>query len=127
MTHKRSSGRPTGPEKDTDRVQSLPCGRARRENCQRLIVAARTHLRAANGEVVPSDWELFYGTTNKDYRGQKIFKALFLKAIERFETIYAQVHPGNKSEMAKTLLRWGFTEEARSYNGTIEFKLTRGR
>jgi hypothetical protein len=92
-----------------------------------MIVTARTHLSTGNGEVVPSDWELFYGTTRKEYRGQKLFKALFLKAIEPFETIYAQVHPGNKSEMAKTLLRWGFTEEARSYNGTVEFKLTRDR
>jgi hypothetical protein len=90
------------------------------------IVIARTHLSAGN-EVVASDWELFYGTTRKEYREQKLFKALFLKAIEPFETIYAQVHPGNKSKMAKTLLRWGFTEEARSYNGTVEFKLTRDR
>ena len=91
------------------------------------IVITRTHLSAGNGEVVASDWELFYGTTRKEYREQKLFKALFLKAIEPFETIYAQVHPGNKSKMAKTLLRWGFTEEARSYNGTVEFKLTRDR
>jgi hypothetical protein len=91
------------------------------------IVIAQTHLSAGNGEVVASDWELFYGTTRKQYREQKLFKELFLKAIEPFETIYAQVHPGNKSKMAKTLLRWGFTEEARSYNGTVEFKLTRDR
>ncbi len=91
------------------------------------IVIARTHLSTGNGEVVPGDWELFYGTTRKEYREQRLFKALFLKAIEPFETIYAQVHPGNKLEMAKTLLRWGFTEEAWSYNGTVEFKLTRDR
>ena len=92
-----------------------------------MIVRPQVHSSTYNGEVVLKEWELLYGTTNKDYRGQKIFKALFLKAIEPFETIYAQVHPGNKSKMAETLLRWGFTEEARSYNGTVEFKLTRDR
>jgi hypothetical protein len=75
---------------------------------------------------VLSEWELLYGTTRKDFRRKLLFDALFLKAVEPFETIYARVHPGNKSEMAKRLLRWGFTEEARSDNGTVKFKLTRG-
>jgi hypothetical protein len=40
-------------------------------------------------------------------------------------------HPENKSadnesKMAETLLRWGFTEEARYEDGHVEYKLARG-
>ena len=69
-----------------------PRCRVERGSCERRDCIARTHLSTGYGEVVPGDWELFYGTTRKDYREQKLFKALFLKAIEPFETIYAQVH-----------------------------------
>ena len=108
-----------------------------------MIVGARERSKAnllrEIGEA-PREWELLHGTTHKDYRSRRrgpydevsrkagcggLFKALFLKAIEPFETIYAR-YPDNTSEMAKTLLRWGFTEEARLDDGIIEFKLTRG-
>jgi hypothetical protein len=45
--------------------------------------------------------------------------------VEPFETVYAEVAPGNTSKMAERLPLRGFKEEARSENGTIEFKLTR--
>jgi hypothetical protein len=89
-----------------------------------MIVIQQGHSSTGDGDPVPM-WELHYGTTREDHREQGIFKALFLAAIEPFETVYAEVHPGNKSKMAKTLLRWGFTEEAWSPNEMVHFKLVR--
>jgi hypothetical protein len=98
-----------------------------------MIVTPRRCSSTGDGEVVLSEWELRYGTIRKEYRGklwfegEHLFDALFLKAVEPFEIIYAEVLPGNKSEMAKKLRRWGFTEETRCENGTVKFKLARDR
>jgi hypothetical protein len=56
---------------------------------------------------------------------KRLFDALLDRAVEPFETVYAEVAPGNTSKMAERLPLRGFKEEARSENGTIEFKLTR--
>jgi hypothetical protein len=95
------------------------------------IVVPRMHSTTGDGEVRLSEWELRYATTRKDYRGKilfegkRLFDALLDRAVEPFETVYAEVAPGNTSKMAERLPLRGFKEEARSENGTIEFKLTR--
>ena len=86
-----------------------------------IIVVPPVHI----GEVPPPDgWKLLYGTTRKDYRkvlfeGKRLFDALLDRAVEPFETVYAEVDPNNTSGMAGRLLLRGFTEETRL------FKLTR--
>ena len=94
-----------------------------------MLVGARVHNSSANffrenGEP-PREWELLYCATHKDYREEGLCKALCRKAIERLETIYAQVKMDNKSKMAETLCRWGFIEVASYDDGAVEFKLTR--
>ena len=97
-----------------------------------IIVVPRMHTTTGDGVVLLSEWELLYATTREDYRGKilfegkRLFDALLDKAVEPFETVYAEVAPGNTSKMAERLPLRGFKEEARSENGTIEFKLTRG-
>jgi len=89
------------------------------------IVIARTHLSAGNGGVVASDWELFYGTTRKEYVS-KSYSKRFPKSHRAFETIYAQVHPATNRRWRRRCFD-GFYGGSRSYNGTVEFKLTRDR
>jgi hypothetical protein len=97
-----------------------------------MIVVPRMHSTTGDGEVLPSEWELLYGTTREDYRrkvlfkGKRLFDALLDRAVEPFKTVYAEVDPNNTSKMAERLPLLGFKEETRSENGTIEFKLTRG-
>ena len=89
-----------------------------------MIVVPPPQLDTA---ALPDDgWKLHYATTREDYRGQDLFRALFVKAVEPFDTVYAEVDPGNTSEMREKLLRRGFEQHTRFPDGIVRFKLTRG-
>jgi hypothetical protein len=84
------------------------------------ILCADCDNKYASGEVRLSEWELRYATTRKDYRGKilfegkRLFDALLDRAVEPFETVYAEVVPGNTSKTAERLPLRGFKEEAGS-------------
>ena len=63
----------------------------------------------------------FAAQASEEFRkgGKRLFDALLDRAVEPFETVYAEVDPNNTSGMAGRLLLRGFTEETRL------FKLTR--
>jgi hypothetical protein len=67
-----------------------------------IIVVPRMHSTTGDGVVLLSEWELLYATTREDYRGKilfegkRLFDALLDKAVEPFETVYAEVAPATR-------------------------------